>query len=81
MRDEASGDAVLAALHPRHVPAPLAVDAERGWMVLDDFRAEVGWQVAVEVVEGVARTFARMQVETAPHVERRSCTPSTPRPG
>jgi len=24
--------ATLAALHPRHVPAPLAVDAERGWL-------------------------------------------------
>jgi aminoglycoside phosphotransferase (APT) family kinase protein len=62
--------AALAELHPGRVPAPLAVELERGWMVLDDFGPEVGWQAPVEAVEEVARTFAGLQVETVPHVDR-----------
>src|SRR4029450_8480201 len=53
----------LATLFPDHVPAPLAVDRERGWMVLAGFGTRVGGDTSLEVVETVARTFARMQVE------------------
>jgi len=60
----------LARLFPDHVPAPLAVDAERGWMVLAGFGARVGWDVSLEAVEEVARTFAGMQVEAAGHLDR-----------
>ena len=60
----------LARLFPGRVPAPLAVDPERGWMVLADFGEEVGWEVPLEVVAEVARTYARMQVETTGHVGR-----------
>ena len=60
----------LAELFPDHVPAPLAVDADRGWMVLADFGQEMGWETPLEVVEQVTRTFARMQVQAAPQVER-----------
>jgi hypothetical protein len=59
----------LAGLFPDHVPAPLAVEPERGWMVLDGFGARVGWDASLEAVEAVARTFARMQVEAAGHVD------------
>ena len=45
------------------MPAPLAVEPERGWMVLADFGEEVGWEAPMEVVEEVAQTYARMQVE------------------
>jgi aminoglycoside phosphotransferase (APT) family kinase protein len=38
---------VLAELSPDHVPAPLAMDAGRGWMVLDDFGEELGWEAAL----------------------------------
>jgi Phosphotransferase enzyme family len=58
----------LARLFGDLVPAPLAVEAERGWLVLDDFGEELGWDVPVEVVEDVARTFARLQVEATAHV-------------
>ena len=34
----------LAGLFPGQVPAPLAVEPERGWMVLADFAEEVGWE-------------------------------------
>jgi hypothetical protein len=53
----------LAGLFPGRVPAPLAVEPERGWMVLVDFGEEVGWGAPMEVVEEVAQTYARMQVE------------------
>jgi hypothetical protein len=60
----------LAELFPGRVPAPLAVDPERGWMVLADFGEEVGWEVPLEVVAEVARTYARMQVKATGHVGR-----------
>jgi Phosphotransferase enzyme family len=60
----------LAELLGDAVPAPLAVDAERGWMVLADFGEELGWEAPVEVVEEVARAFARLQVRATAHVDR-----------
>jgi Phosphotransferase enzyme family len=60
----------LAGLFPGQVPAPLAVDPERGWMVLADFGEEVGWAVPLEVVAEVARTYARMQVKATGHEGR-----------
>jgi hypothetical protein len=59
----------LAGLFPDHVPAPLAVEPERGWMVLAGFGTWVGWDASLEAVEAVARTFARMQVEAAGQVD------------
>jgi hypothetical protein len=55
----------LAGLFGDRVPAPLAVDRERGWMVLDDLGEEVGWEAPLEVAEEVVRAFARLQVEAA----------------
>jgi hypothetical protein len=55
----------LSELFGDRVPVPLAVDPERGWMVLDDVGPEVGWEAPLEVVEEVARSFARLQVEAA----------------
>jgi hypothetical protein len=60
----------LAGLFPDHVPAPLAVEPERGWMVLADFGTRVGWDASLEAVEAVAQTFAGMQVEAAGHLDR-----------
>jgi Phosphotransferase enzyme family len=59
----------LAGLFPDHVPAPLAVEPERGWMVLAGFGSRVGWDASLEAVEAVARTFAGMQVEAAGQVD------------
>jgi hypothetical protein len=60
----------LAELFGDRVPAPLAVDAERGWMLLDDHGEEVGWSASLGVVEEVARSYARMQVEAAGQADR-----------
>jgi hypothetical protein len=68
--NEAVVTRALAELFPDHVPAPLAVDAERRWMALADFGAELGWDTPVEVREDVLRTFARLQTEAASQVDR-----------
>ena len=60
----------LSEVFGDRVPVPLAVDPERGWMVLDDLGPEVGWEAPLEVVEEVARSFARLQVEAAGQAER-----------
>jgi aminoglycoside phosphotransferase (APT) family kinase protein len=61
--------AALAGLLGDQVPAPLAVEEERGWMVLPDFGGELGWEVPDEVALEVARGFARLQVRAAPLIE------------
>jgi hypothetical protein len=60
----------LAGIFPDHVPAPLAVDAARGWLLLGDLGEELGWEVPVERLEEVLRAFARLQVEAAGHVDQ-----------
>jgi hypothetical protein len=58
----------LARLLGDQVPAPLAVDAARGWMVLPDFGDPVGWEAPDQVAEEVTRDFARLQVRAAGQV-------------
>jgi hypothetical protein len=60
----------LAGLFPDHVPAPLAIDAERRWMALADFGPEVGWDAPVAVREDVLGTFARLQIQAASQVDQ-----------
>jgi hypothetical protein len=68
--DEGAVTRALAGLFPGRVPAPLAVDAARGWMLLADFGQELGWDAPVELREDVVRAFARLQVEAAGQAER-----------
>jgi len=60
----------LAGLFSDHVPAPLAVDAERRWMAMADFGRVLGWDAPVEVREDVLATFARLQIRAASQVDR-----------
>lgn len=60
----------LAGIFPDHVPAPLAVDAARGWLLLGDLGEELGWEVPVERREDALRAFARLQIEAAGHVDQ-----------
>ncbi len=55
----------LWRLFPDNVPAPIARDRERRWMLLDDLGPELGWDAPLEVREDVLRLFARMQIESA----------------
>jgi hypothetical protein len=68
--DEGAVMVVLAELFPAEVPAPLAVDRRRGWMLLPDVGPEIGWSAPVEVREDVVRAFARLQIRSAGSVDR-----------
>jgi hypothetical protein len=63
--DEGTVTRGLATMLPGRVPAPIAVDSERRWMLLDDFGPVVGWKADVATRTAVLTTFARMQVETS----------------
>ena len=63
--EEASVTAMLAARFPGYVPAPLAVEAERGWFLLPEFDDLIGWQPPLEVHEELFRRYAGLQRRSA----------------
>lgn len=58
----------LAGLFPGQVPAPLAVEPERGWMVLADFGGEVGWEAPLEVHQAVSYRSLATRPPGDPHM-------------
>ncbi|HVQ96595.1 MAG TPA: aminoglycoside phosphotransferase family protein, partial [Mycobacteriales bacterium] len=62
--------AALAELFPADIPAPLAVDPERRWMLLPDLGPEVGWNAPIEVLEQVLRAFAGLQIRSVGSLDR-----------
>lgn len=62
--------ATLSGLFPDDVPAPLAVDERRRWMLLPDLGPQIGWRAPIEVREEVLRAFGRLQVRSAGSVDR-----------
>lgn len=74
--------AALSELFPDDIPAPLAVDGQRRWMLLPDLGPEIGWQAPVEVREEVLRAFAGLQIRSIGSVDRllaAGCLDRTPR--
>jgi phosphotransferase family enzyme len=70
LTDEGRVMATLSDLFPGYVPAPLATDHQRRWMLLPDLGPEVGWHAPVDVREEVLRAFARLQIGSVEHVDR-----------
>jgi hypothetical protein len=68
--DEGRVMVTLAELFPGDVPAPLAVDSERHWMLLSDFGPDLGWTAPLDVREDVFCTYARLQVRATGAVDR-----------
>jgi hypothetical protein len=68
--DEGRVTATLAELFPDEIPAPLAVDSDRHWMLLPDFGPDIGWSAPVDVCEDVFRTYARLQIRSIDVTER-----------
>lgn len=66
---EAPVTALLADLFPRHVPGPLAVDADRGWIATPDFGEELGWDADLPSRQEALRQYAELQHEAAGHVD------------
>lgn len=69
MVDEATVTGALARLFPDQMPRVLAVEPTRGWLLLADFGAEVGWSATVETRAAVLQAFGELQVMAAAKVE------------
>ena len=67
--DEAAVTAELAARFPGYVPAPLAVDAERGWLLLAEFDEPLGWREPLETRRELFSRFAGLQRRSVPVVD------------
>ena len=63
--EEGSVTAMLAERFPGLVPVPLAVEPERGWMLLPAFDDVIGWYPPLDVHEELFRRFAGMQRRSA----------------
>ena len=63
--DEARLTAGLAERFPNHVPAPLAIDPERGWLLLSAFDELFGWDAPLGIRQEALRRFAGLQRRTS----------------
>lgn len=59
--NEAAFVRYLAGLFPKQVPNPVAIDHERGWMLLADLGEMVTWFAPQETRKGYLVEFARLQ--------------------
>ncbi len=67
--DEAAVTARLAERFPDHVPAPLAVEPERGLLLLPAFEHLPGWGAPLPERAEMLRRFGRLQREAAGQVD------------
>ncbi|WP_436492737.1 phosphotransferase [Actinokineospora sp. HUAS TT18] len=65
---------ILLDVAPHRVLAPIAVDTDRGWLLLPDGGDPVGWDLPpddlVTVLTDVLPHYATLQRDLAPHVDR-----------
>lgn len=59
----------LAEMYPAYVPAPLGIDEDRRWMLLDDFGPAVGWDAPVEVQEEMLVTYGALQLAAVDRID------------
>jgi len=59
----------LASYFPDEVPAPIAIEPERRWMLMEDFGPKLTTELGLEAWETTARRFARLQIQSVPHVD------------
>ena len=59
--DEPALMVALAGWYPEHVPAPLAIDRDRRWMLLEDLGAPLGQGEPLAAQEAMLRAIAGMQ--------------------
>jgi hypothetical protein len=60
----------LAQLYPENVPEPLAIDEQRGWMLLPDFGRPLDWGAPLAQRTEMLRAFARLQIDSAGHIDQ-----------
>lgn len=59
----------LAEMYPAHVPAPLSIDEDRRWMLLDDFGPAVGWDAPVDAQEAMLVAYGMLQRDAVDHID------------
>ena len=67
--DEAAVTTELAARFPGYVPMPLAVETERGWLLLGEFDELLGWDAPLQMRCELFRRFAGLQRRSAAVVD------------
>ena len=67
--DEPRLTAALARLYPQHIPAPLAIDAARGWMLLADIGIERRDMSDIAPYEAAMRIWGELQRASTAAVE------------
>ncbi|HET9907083.1 MAG TPA: aminoglycoside phosphotransferase family protein [Anaerolineales bacterium] len=60
----------LAEIFPDRVPVPVALDATKGWMLLDDFGTPAGADASLDYQTNLMQDFARLQIESSRNIER-----------
>jgi fructosamine-3-kinase len=59
----------LAQLYPDYIPAPLAVNAARNWMLSEDLGEPIGRDAPYEQKEGLFQAIARMQIDSSQRLD------------
>lgn len=62
--------AALSALFPDNIPAPLQIDPERRWMLLDDFGPALAGKSTTSLRSNMLRQFARLQQAAVNEIPR-----------
>lgn len=55
----------LARLYPDNIPTPLAVNAARNWMLLEDLGGPIGSAAPFALKEGLFQAMARIQIDSS----------------
>lgn len=66
--NEAAVVAALARLFPGSVPQPLAVQLDKGWLLLPELKEIVGWHAPLGQRQAMMADFARLQQTAVAHV-------------
>ena len=67
--DEPALTQALAEMYPERVPRPLAIDCERGWMLLPDIGASLRGNQDAAAWEAMYDAFATVQIDSAARVD------------
>ena len=59
----------LAEMYPDRLPVPLALEPERGWMLLDDFGGQPGDNADLDQQARLMQDFARMQIDSSRKID------------
>jgi hypothetical protein len=59
----------LSGWYPEVIPCPLAIDAERRWMLMPDWGPTIGWNAPAERRAAIYRAMAEIQIDAAQRVD------------